>query len=134
MPLSAVKPEEASELTLFSALELLQSAEAGLSRAVARRLTLLMVSTTKPFGRPPYPAAALLWAVPNTQMAAALIVGLGIIVESIPWSLVGLIWAYCLAWVLVEDLAKLGLHRHLENSRGRHQRFLDRIQSRLHQR
>ena len=103
-----------------------------LKLAVAGHLTLLVVRTKEPFWKPPYPARPLLWAVLGTQAVAALIVGLGIIVEPIPWSLVGLVWVYCLAWMFVEDLAKLQVYRHLDLSCGRHTRFLSRINSSLH--
>jgi H+-transporting ATPase len=72
-----------------------------------------------------------LWAVLGTQAVAALIVGLGIIVEPIPWSLVGLVWLYCLAWMFIEDLAKLQLYRHLEQRCPRHLRFFSCMQKRV---
>ncbi len=102
-----------------------------LKLAVAGHLTLLVVRTKEPFWKRPFPAPPLLWAVLGTQAVAALIVGLGIIVEAIPWSLVGLVWAYCLAWMFVEDLAKLQVYRHLDLSSDHHLRFLAMIKSTL---
>ena len=102
-----------------------------LKLAVAGHLTLLVVRSRKPFWQKPYPAAPLLWAVLGTQAVAALIVGLGIIVEAIPWSLVGLVWGYCLAWMFIEDFAKLQVYKHLEQKGGRQLRFLGRMQKRI---
>jgi H+-transporting ATPase len=102
-----------------------------LKLAVAGHLTLLVVRSKEPFWKKPHPSAPLLWAVLGTQAVAALIVGLGIIVEPIPWSLVGLVWAYCLAWMFIEDLAKLQLYRHLEQCCPRHLRFFSRMQKRV---
>lgn len=102
-----------------------------LKLAVAGHLTLLVVRTKEPFWKKPYPASVLLWAVLGTQLTAVLIVGLGIIVEPIPWSYVGLVWAYCLAWMFVEDAAKLQLYRHLVLGGGHHQGFLRRLKARV---
>jgi H+-transporting ATPase len=98
-----------------------------LKLAVAGHLTLLVVRSKEPFWKKPHPAAPLLWAVLGTQAVAALIVGLGIIVEPIPWSLVGLVWVYCLAWMFIEDFAKLQLYKHLEQSGRRHLGFVRRL-------
>ena len=103
-----------------------------LKLAVAGHLTLLVVRTRGPFWRAPHPSALLLWAVMGTQVAAALIVGLGVMVEPIPWYLVGFVWSYCLAWMFVEDLAKLQVYRHLDLSGGYHRGFLNRIKTRMH--
>ncbi|KMY68672.1 metal ABC transporter ATPase [Desulfocarbo indianensis] len=101
-----------------------------LKLAVAGHLTLLVVRTKEPFWKRPHPAPPLLWAVLGTQAVAALIVGLGIIVEPIAWKLVGLVWVYCLAWMFIEDLAKLQLYRHLELGGKHHLRFLGRLKAR----
>jgi H+-transporting ATPase len=41
-------------------------------------------------------------------------------VAPLPWAYVGLVWAYCLAWIFVEDQAKLLTYRVLDR-RGREQ-------------
>ncbi|MBU4606028.1 MAG: plasma-membrane proton-efflux P-type ATPase, partial [Proteobacteria bacterium] len=101
-----------------------------LKLAVAGHLTLLVVRTKEPFWKRPHPAGVLLWAVLGTQSVAVLIVGLGIIVEPIPWSYVGLVWGYCLAWMFIEDLAKLQLYRHLKLGGKHHLGFLRRLKAR----
>ncbi len=103
-----------------------------LKLAVAGHLTLLVARTRRPFLTRPFPAPVLLAAILGTQTVAALIVGLGWLVAPIPWVDVGLVWLYCLAWVLVEDRAKLHVYRQLELSERHHVRFVDRLHSHLH--
>jgi H+-transporting ATPase len=103
-----------------------------LKLAVAGHLTLLVARTRRPFLSKPYPAPVLLLAILGTQITAALIVGLGFLVEPIPWSYVGLVWCYCLAWVFVEDWAKLHVYHHLALTGKRHAAFLDRVKAPLH--
>ncbi len=102
-----------------------------LKLTVAGHLTLLVVRTKQPFFRSPFPAPVLLLALLGTQVVAALLVGLGILVAPIPWSLVGLVWAYCLVWLFIEDWAKLQLIRHLDLGGGHHHRFLRRLKKAL---
>ena len=40
------------------------------------------------------------------------------------WRTVGIIWAYCLVWLFMGDLAKLAVLRHLEMGSRRHKSFL----------
>jgi H+-transporting ATPase len=35
----------------------------------------------------------------------------GVLVPSLPWLMIGLVWAYVLIWMIVMDLAKLGYLR-----------------------
>jgi H+-transporting ATPase len=102
-----------------------------LKLAVAGHLTLFVARTRKPFWAKPYPAPILLIAILATQAVAAMIVGFGWLVVAIPWSYVGLIWGYCLAWIFVEDWAKLHIYHHLELSGKHHQNFLQKVQKRL---
>jgi H+-transporting ATPase len=103
-----------------------------LKLAVAGHLTLFVARTRRPFLTKPYPAPVLLIAILATQAVAALIVGFGFLVAPIPWSYVGLVWAYCLAWVFIEDWAKLHVYNHLALSGKRHSTFLERIKTPLH--
>jgi H+-transporting ATPase len=103
-----------------------------LKLAVAGHLTLFVVRTERPFWTRPYPARLLLLAVIGTQALAAMIVGFGWLVASIPWSYVGLVWAYCLVWFFVNDWVKLQVYRHLERRGKRHRAFLERLQMTLH--
>ncbi|HYW03799.1 MAG TPA: metal-transporting ATPase, partial [Gammaproteobacteria bacterium] len=103
-----------------------------LKLAVAGHLTLFVARTREPFFRRPFPAPVLLAAILTTQVVAALIVGLGIFVPPIPWPWIGLIWGYALAWIFIEDWAKLRVYRHLERGGPTHLKFLRTIQEPLH--
>ncbi len=83
-----------------------------LKLAVAGHLTLFVARTRGPFFAPPYPSPILLTAVVGTQTVAAMIVGFGWYVAPIPWSAIGLIWLYCLVWIVIEDAAKLATYRY----------------------
>jgi len=82
-----------------------------LKLSIAGHLTLFVARTRRPMWRHPWPAPALLFAILGTQVVAALIAGFGILVQPIPWTYIALIWAYCLAWVFIEDLSKLAVYR-----------------------
>jgi H+-transporting ATPase len=103
-----------------------------LKLAVAGHLTLFVARTRRSLLSKPHPAPALMVAILGTQLLAALIVGFGWIVAAIPWSYIGLVWAYCLVWVFIEDWAKLQVYHQLEMSGRRHRAFLDRVRARLH--
>jgi H+-transporting ATPase len=89
-----------------------------LKLAVAGHLTLMVARTKRRFFQKPYPSPILLGAVLGTQSLAAAIVGFGLFVSGVPWVYVGLVWAYALAWIFIEDEAKIRVYRHLE-SKGR---------------
>jgi H+-transporting ATPase len=99
---------------------------------VAGHLTLFVARTRRPFLSKPYPAPVLLAAILCTQALAAVIVGVGLLVEPIAWKYVGFVWAYCLVWVFIEDWAKLHVYRHLELRTRGHRKFLNRIKESLH--
>jgi len=63
----------------------------------------------------------------GTQLVAAMIAGFGLLMTAIPWRWVGYGWLYCLAWIVVEDAAKLMVYRHLELGTRRHRSFLERF-------
>jgi H+-transporting ATPase len=103
-----------------------------LKLAVAGHLTLFVARTKKSFWSRPHPAPLLLGAIIGTQTIAVLISGLGVFVTSIPWTYIGLVWIYCIAWIFIEDAAKLIVHRHLDRGGLRHRRFLDLLGGNLH--
>ncbi|MEJ2060584.1 MAG: plasma-membrane proton-efflux P-type ATPase [Gammaproteobacteria bacterium] len=102
-----------------------------LKLSIAGHLTLFVARTKRPMLTRPFPAPILLGAILGTQAIAALIAGLGILVTAIPWYYIGLIWVYCLIWVLIEDGAKLILYRHMSMQTRRHRRFLDFVEGHL---
>lgn len=103
-----------------------------LKLAVAGHLTLFVARTRNSFLVGPYPAPVLLLAIISTQIIAALIAGFGWFVTPISWEYIGLIWAYCLFWVFIEDGLKLLVYRHLEYRTQRHSRFLGQLKGSLH--
>jgi H+-transporting ATPase len=103
-----------------------------LKLAVAGHLTLFVARTRNCFLTRPFPAPLLLFAIISTQIVAALIAGLGWFVKPISWDYVGLIWAYCLFWVFIEDALKLWVYRHLDYQGEKHSRFLSNLKASLH--
>ncbi len=103
-----------------------------LKMAVAGHLTLFVTRTADAFWKKPYPAPILLWSAILTKLLATLFVVYPFgLITAIHWRAVGIIWAYCLAWLFLGDAAKLAVLRHLELSSPRHQGFLKTLKSRL---
>jgi H+-transporting ATPase len=103
-----------------------------LKLAIAGHLTLFVARTRNFFLTKPFPAPILLSTIIITQIVAALFAGLGWFVTAISWNYVGLIWAYCLFWVFIEDGLKLWVYRHLENKTEKPSRFLNHLKTSLH--
>jgi len=103
-----------------------------LKLAIAGHLTLLVTRTRRFFLSSPFPAPILLFAIISTQTVSTLIAGLGWFVTPISWEYVGLIWAYCLVWVFINDSVKLLVYRHLEHKTQKHDSFLSRVKGSLH--
>jgi H+-transporting ATPase len=83
-----------------------------LQLVVAGHLLLLSTRTRKLFFLPPHPEGRFFLAILGTQVLAALMAVNGWLVPPISWSIVGLIWVYNLAWMVVIDLVKIGfIHR-----------------------
>src|SRR5271157_5651054 len=64
-------------------------------------LLLFVTRTERWFFLPPFPAAPLFSAIVLTQVVAVLMCGFGLLVEPIPWELIGWVWVYNLAWIFV---------------------------------
>src|SRR5262249_46772779 len=64
-------------------------------------LLLFITRTERWFLLPPFPAPMLLCAIVLTQVLAVLMCGFGWLVPPIPWTLVGLGWAYNTVWMFV---------------------------------
>jgi len=103
-----------------------------LKLAVAGHMTLFVARTRHSFLSKPYPSRILLLTILGTQVVAALIAGLGLFVAPIPWLYIGLIWAYCLVWIFIEDGIKIIVYHHLEAVSPRHRKFLDFAGRSLH--
>jgi H+-transporting ATPase len=96
-----------------------------LKMAVAGHLTLFVTRTSRMFLQKPYPAPILLWSAIITKLLATLFVVYPFgLITPIHWRAVGVIWAYCIVWLFMGDLAKLAVLRHLEMRSPRHISFL----------
>jgi len=104
-----------------------------LKLAVAGHLTLFVARTHKPFWSRPFPSPLLLWSAIITKVLATLFVVFPFgLITPIGWGDVGLIWIYCIAWIFVEDRAKLAVYHHFSLEAPRHRRFLSTLGLRLH--
>lgn len=104
-----------------------------LKMAVAGHLTLFVTRTPRMFLRRPFPAPVLLWSAIVTKLLATLFVVYPFgLITPIHWRPVGVIWAYCIVWLFMGDLAKLAVLRHLEMRTSRHTGFLQLVKGWLH--
>ncbi|MEI6032851.1 MAG: plasma-membrane proton-efflux P-type ATPase [Verrucomicrobiae bacterium] len=76
-------------------------------------LLLFVTRSVGPFWMPPFPDFRLFFAIVGTQMVAVLACGFGIgtLVPALPWSIIGWVWVYNIAWMFVLDLVKIALYR-----------------------
>jgi len=92
-------------------------------------LLLFVMRSRKMFFSRPWPAMPLFLAVLGTQIFAVLMCGFGWFVTALPWTIIGLVWVYMLAWMFVLDWVKLALYRRVKKGAGRpkwYTRFLKR--------
>src|SRR6516165_9395121 len=68
---------------------------------VGGHLLLFVTRTECWFFLPPFPATPLVVAILLTQVVAVLMCGFGWLVPSIPWSLIGWVWIYNIAWMFL---------------------------------
>ena len=64
-------------------------------------LLLFITRSERWFFLPPFPALPLLSAIVLTQILAVLMCGFGWLVPAIPWTLIGWVWLYNIAWMFV---------------------------------
>jgi H+-transporting ATPase len=81
-----------------------------LKLSVAGHLNIFVTRTCRPFWAD-RPATILLVAALGTQTLATLIAVYGVFMSPIGWGRALLVWAYALAWLLVNDRVKLATHR-----------------------
>lgn len=87
-------------------------------------LMLFLTRVRGPFWRPPFPAPILLLAILGTQIVGIAIVAFGWLMPALPWTVIGLVWAYNIVWMVLADFAKLGIHRLMDNEAKHQSRFL----------
>jgi H+-transporting ATPase len=73
-------------------------------------LMLFVTRTRGAFWRPPYPNPRLFFAIVATQIAAVFMCSQGWLVPPLPWKIIGFVWGYNLAWMIVQDIVKLGIY------------------------
>lgn len=94
---------------------------------------MLFVTRAKSFFfLPPWPSWQLFGAIMGTQLFAALMCGFGWFVPALPWAITGLVWAYNLAWMLIQDVVKVALYHHLHHREAHQRGFLHHLNQRLH--
>jgi len=98
---------------------------------VGGHLLLFVTRSERWFLLPPFPAAALFIAILLTQIVALLMCGFGLLVPSIPWSVIGWVWAYNIAWMFVLGAVRLIAERLVSYSTIRHVRSLHLVNQRL---
>jgi H+-transporting ATPase len=80
-------------------------------------LLLFVTRTRRAFWKSPYPNAKLFFAIVVTQIAAVFMCSQGWLVPPLPWRIIGFVWAYNLAWMIVQDIVKLGIYGILDSAR-----------------
>ncbi len=85
-----------------------------LKLSVAGQLTIYITRSRGPFWTTPAPARLLLGATATAQLAATLIAVNGVLMTPIGWGRAGLVWAYALAWFLINDRVKLAAYAWLD--------------------
>jgi len=91
-------------------------------------LLLLVTRTERWFFAPPWPAPPLLTAILATQALAVLMCGFGWIVPQISWTLIGWVWIYLLAWLVVLGIVRIVLERYMDHKFGAQARSLRLMQ------
>ena len=98
-----------------------------LQLVTAAHLLMFLTRTKKFFPIPPLPSWILFSAIMGTQLLAVLMAAFGWLMPPIPWSLVGLVLAYCVVWMFILDFAKLAMNRFVENRTAEQQQLLETI-------
>ncbi len=80
-------------------------------------LMLFVTRTRGTLWKPPYPSARLFFAIVATQIAAVFMCSQGWLVPALPWGIIGFVWVYNVAWMIAQDVVKLGLYGILDPDR-----------------
>lgn len=98
---------------------------------IAGHLLLFATRANSFFFFRPFPEWKFFWAIMGTQLLAALMAANGWLVPAISWKLIGIIWLYNLVWLVIIDLAKLGIYRMFELRKTRMLGWQQRLHQRL---
>jgi H+-transporting ATPase len=78
-----------------------------LQLAAGGHMLLFVVRSRGSIISPPLPSAQLFLAIVATQIVAVVMCAFGILVPALPWTLIGIVWAYVIVWTILTDLVKL---------------------------
>jgi H+-transporting ATPase len=90
-------------------------------------LLLLVTRSERWFFRPPFPSPPLLLAIVLTQAIAVGMCARGVLIEAIPWSTIGWVWAWALAWTVIIGGARIVAERFADHRTARHLRSIDLV-------
>jgi H+-transporting ATPase len=99
---------------------------------VAGHLTIYLTRNVGWFWQRPWPNWRLFCACEATQLLGTLAAVYGWFVEPIGWKYALLIWAYALAWLVINNIGKVWLYRALRGESNWISRHLIRVHSLLH--
>lgn len=102
-----------------------------LQLVVGGHLMLFLTRTKRFFFLPPFPSMPLFMAIMGTQLFAALMCGFGWLVPAVPWTLIGLVWMYNIAWMFLQDIAKIVTYRMVEHRTNHQASFLGKLAQNL---
>jgi H+-transporting ATPase len=75
--------------------------------AAGGHMLLFVVRSRGSMVAPPWPSAPLFVAIVATQIVAVLMCAYGVLVPALPWPLIGVVWAYVIAWTILTDIVKM---------------------------
>jgi H+-transporting ATPase len=90
-------------------------------------LLLLVTRSKRWFFLPPFPSQPLLLAIVLTQVVAVVMCARGVLVEAIPWSTIGWVWAWSAAWTVVIGGARIAAERLADHRTARHLRSIELV-------
>ncbi len=99
---------------------------------VAGHLTIYLTRNIGWFWQRPWPNWRLFCACEATQLLGTLAAVYGWFVEPVGWQYALLVWAYALAWFVINNVGKFWLHRALRGESNWISRHLARVHSVLH--
>lgn len=104
-----------------------------LQLVVGGHLMLFITRMKSWFFFPPWPSAILFWAIILTQLAAALLCGIGWngVIAPLPWILIGCVWIYNICWMFIQDIAKIVTYRLLERRTEHQAEFQEKVTRKL---
>jgi H+-transporting ATPase len=98
-----------------------------LKLSVAGHLTIFLTRGKRHFWTKPYPAPILLGAVLGTQTIATLIAVYGLFMTPLGWGWALAVWAYAVAWFLVNDQVAVLTIRLIDRFNNRKRRMLTKV-------